>query len=79
MPHCVLTLRLIGLAFNYSDGHQDESKLSINQKKVSLKTLPSFLEVAAFVYFPGSFLVGPQFNIKSYLDYVNGNLVESVS
>ncbi|KAK0175353.1 hypothetical protein PV327_009107 [Microctonus hyperodae] len=76
MPHCVLTLRLIGLAFNYSDGHQDESKLSINQKKVSLKVLPSFLEVAAFVYFPGSFLVGPQFSIKSYLDYVNGNLVE---
>ncbi|XP_057322360.1 lysophospholipid acyltransferase 5 [Microplitis mediator] len=76
MPHCVLTLRLIGVAFNLSDGCQDESKLSAYQKKESLKKVPSFLELAAFVYFPGSFLVGPQFTLKRYQNYVSGLFVK---
>ncbi|KAH0547447.1 lysophospholipid acyltransferase 5 [Cotesia glomerata] len=76
MPHCVLTLRLIGIAFNLSDGRQDESKLSAYQKKECLKALPSFLEIAAFVYFPGSFLVGPQFTVKRYQNYVSGVFIK---
>ncbi|XP_043250629.1 lysophospholipid acyltransferase 5 isoform X1 [Colletes gigas] len=75
MPQCVLTLRLIGLAFNLLDGKSPEEKLSGSQKQVALKTQPTFLEVAAFTYFPGSFLVGPQFSMKRYLDYVNGRLM----
>ncbi|XP_050493536.1 lysophospholipid acyltransferase 5 isoform X3 [Bombus huntii] len=72
MPQCVLTLRLIGLAFNLLDGQKPEEKLSASQKQVALKEQPTFLEIAAFAYFPGSFLVGPQFSMKRYLDYVNG-------
>ncbi|XP_012263118.2 lysophospholipid acyltransferase 5 [Athalia rosae] len=74
MPHCVLTLRLIGLAFDVCDGKQKEEKLSSTQKETALKETPSFLEMAAFIYFPGSFLVGPQFSMKRYLKYVNGEL-----
>ncbi|XP_043279250.1 lysophospholipid acyltransferase 5 isoform X2 [Venturia canescens] len=77
MPQCVLTLRLIGLAFNLWDGTKMDESLSIYQKKVALCTCPSFLEVAAYVYFPGSFLVGPQFSMRRYLDYVNGTLIEN--
>ncbi|KAG8035692.1 hypothetical protein G9C98_001120 [Cotesia typhae] len=76
MPHCVLTLRLIGIAFNLCDGRQDESKLSAYQKKECLKELPSFLEIAAFVYLPGSFLVGPQFTVKRYQNYVSGVFIK---
>ncbi|KZC11643.1 Lysophospholipid acyltransferase 5, partial [Dufourea novaeangliae] len=75
MPQCVLTLRLIGLTFNVLDGKQPEGKLSASQKEVALTKRPTFLEVAAFVYFPGSFLVGPQFSMKRYLDYVHGHLM----
>lgn len=41
----------------------------------ALKEPPTLLEVAAFAYFPGSFLVGPQFSMKRYLDYINGELM----
>ncbi|CAL7949229.1 unnamed protein product [Xylocopa violacea] len=72
MPQCVLTLRLIGLTFNVFDGQKPPEKLSALQKQVALKEKPTFLEIVAFIYFPGSFLVGPQFNMKRYLDYVYG-------
>lgn len=71
MPHCVLTLRLIGLAFNIADGQRDESHLSAAQKKLLVKNKPSLLEVAAFTYFPASFLVGPQFSYRRYLSFIN--------
>ena len=51
--------------------------LSDYQKKVALKECPSLLEIAAYVYFPSSFLVGPQFSMRRYLDFVNGTLIEN--
>lgn len=71
MPHCVLTLKLIGLAFNIADGQRPESELSATQKKLMVKTKPSLLEVAAFTYFPASFLVGPQFSFRRYLSFID--------
>lgn len=56
-----------------------QEKLSALQKQVALKEQPTFLEIAAFTYFPGSFLVGPQFSMKRYLDFVNGRLIDDVS
>ncbi|XP_058792721.1 lysophospholipid acyltransferase 5 [Phymastichus coffea] len=76
MPQCVLTLRLIGLAFDLVDGKQPDDKLSSTQKTTALREDPSLLEMAAYVYFPGSFLIGPQFSMKRYLDYVNGKLMD---
>lgn len=71
MPHCVLTLRLIGLAFNIADGQRSESELSATQKTLMVKTKPSLLEIAAFTYFPASFLVGPQFSFRRYLSFID--------
>lgn len=71
MPHCVLTLKLIGLAFDIADGQRDESQLSATQKKSAVKTKPSLLEIAAFTYFPASFLVGPQFSYRRYLSFID--------
>lgn len=71
MPHCVLTLKLIGLAFDIADGQRDESQLSATQKKAAIKTKPNLLEIAAFIYFPASFLVGPQFTYRRYLSFID--------
>jgi len=74
MPHCVLTLRLVALSWDYYDGNRDEAKLSKDQKESCLQTCPSLLEVAAHTYFPASYLVGPQFSMRRYLDFVHGRL-----
>lgn len=102
MPQCVLTLRLIGLAFNLWDGQKREvrnaiffiillsrslrgititmlqEELSDSQKRFALKERPSLLEIAAYAYFPGAFLIGPQFSMRRYLDYINGQLTDRV-
>lgn len=72
MPHCVLTLRLIGLVMDVYDGQQKTETLSIDQKKNALQKVPSLFEISAHTYFFGGFLVGPQFSMRRYLDFVNG-------
>lgn len=72
MPHCVLTLRLIGLSIDVYDGRKKVEKLSVDQKKTALQKLPNILEVAGHSYFFGGFLVGPQFPMRRYLDFTHG-------
>ncbi|XP_045901749.1 lysophospholipid acyltransferase 5 [Micropterus dolomieu] len=74
MPHCVLTLKLVGLTFDYYDGGKEPSQLSSEQKKAALPSVPSLLEVCGFSYFYGGFLVGPQFTLRSYQRLVAGEL-----
>ncbi|XP_077454378.1 lysophospholipid acyltransferase 5 isoform X1 [Stigmatopora argus] len=66
MPHCVLTLKLIGLAFDYYDGGKEPADVSAQHKSAALLSVPSLLEVFGFSYFYGGFLVGPQFTLRSY-------------
>uniref|UniRef100_A0A2L2Y2V1 Lysophospholipid acyltransferase 5 n=1 Tax=Parasteatoda tepidariorum TaxID=114398 RepID=A0A2L2Y2V1_PARTP len=73
MPQCVLTLRLIGLVLDVFDGQKPHDKLSNDQKKTALKSCPSILEVAGHTYFFGGFMVGPQFPMKRYIDFIEGN------
>ncbi|XP_035212116.1 lysophospholipid acyltransferase 5-like [Stegodyphus dumicola] len=73
MPQCVLTLRLIGLAFDVYDGQKDPEKLPHDQKKTALKKCPTLLEVAGHTYFFGGFMVGPQFPMKRYIDFIDGS------
>ncbi|XP_062848788.1 lysophospholipid acyltransferase 5 [Trichomycterus rosablanca] len=77
MPHCVLTLKLIGLSLDYYDGGKDPSKLSAEQKTSALPTTPSFLEVCGFSYFYGGFLVGPQFTLRNYICLVSREMTDS--
>ncbi|XP_041377854.1 lysophospholipid acyltransferase 5-like [Gigantopelta aegis] len=71
IPHCVLTLRLTGLVFDLYDGHKDERELSADQKKTAIKRVPSFLEMTGHSMFFGGCLVGPQFPMRMYLDFVH--------
>ncbi|KFO20275.1 Lysophospholipid acyltransferase 5 [Fukomys damarensis] len=77
MPHCVLTLKLIGLAIDYFDGGKDQSSLTTEQQKYAFRGVPSLLEVAGFSYFYGAFLVGPQFSMNHYMKLVQGKLTDS--
>jgi len=76
MPHCVLTLRLIGLAFDVYDGNKDEKYVTKEQQDRKLTDLPSLLEVFGFAFFPAGFLVGPQFPLSRVRSLVNGTLVD---
>lgn len=69
MPHCVLVLRLIGLAFDISDSYEKERQNKRDDKCVEV---PSLLELIAFTYFPASVLVGPQFTLIRYKRFVSG-------
>ncbi|XP_020504768.1 lysophospholipid acyltransferase 5 [Labrus bergylta] len=76
MPHCVLTLKLVGLSFDYYDGGKEPDQLSSEQRNAALPSVPSLLEVCGFSYFYGGFLVGPQFTLRSYQKLVAGELTD---
>ncbi|XP_068616661.1 lysophospholipid acyltransferase 5 [Brachionichthys hirsutus] len=76
MPHCVLTLKLIGLSFDFYDGGKEPSQLSDEQKKAALPSVPSLIEVLGYSYFYGGFLVGPQFTLRNYQRLVAGELTD---
>ncbi|XP_034238142.1 lysophospholipid acyltransferase 5 [Thrips palmi] len=79
MPHCVLTLRLTGVAIDMYDGSQKKESLSAENKKSALDQLPSIFELYGHSFFPSAFLVGPQFHMKRYQNFVSGKLVPSSS
>ncbi|XP_078064991.1 lysophospholipid acyltransferase 5 [Mustelus asterias] len=53
MPHCVLTLKLIGLSLDYYDGGKDKSQLSKEQEKYMLLSELTLTQLAGFAYFYG--------------------------
>lgn len=70
MPHCILCLRLIGVAFDYFDGGKDFNKLPPDQQQTALNTMPSLLEMLGHSYFFGGCMVGPQFPMSRYRSFV---------
>ena len=47
----LLTLRLIALAFSFSDGGKDPKELTDRQKQMMVKELPSVLEMLSYTFF----------------------------
>ncbi|CAD7005994.1 lysophospholipid acyltransferase 5 [Ceratitis capitata] len=76
MPHCVLVLRLIGYGFDVTDGLKKQEELSKEQKECAIAELPTAIELFAFAYFPGSFLIGPQFPYRRYKRFIDGEFGE---
>lgn len=73
MPHCILTLRMIGYGFDISDGLKRDEELSKEQQGTALREQPTLLELLGYAYFPSSFLVGPQFPYRRYQRFTNGD------
>lgn len=76
MPECVLVMKLTGLAYNLYDGHHPAPGLSKYAQSVSLKCMPSTLEVFAHSFFPLTFLIGPYFSMSRYQAFVDGKFTE---
>lgn len=76
MPHCVLVLRLIGFGFDFADGKNSESALSKDQQENCIRELPNIMQLAAFTYFPSSFIAGPQFPFNRYSRFINNDFAE---
>nr|ACO15408.1 Transmembrane protein nessy [Caligus clemensi] len=73
MPHCVLTLRLIAIAFDVWDGTKPKEELGKDQLKNRLERTPSLIEMFSAVFFPASYLIGPQFSFARYHAFIERN------
>jgi len=82
MPHCVLSLKLIGLTFDCYDGDRasrlGEGILSKDQKKSFLPDNPSLLEMLSHSFFLGGYFVGPQIPLKRYRQFVRPDYTSSL-
>jgi lysophospholipid acyltransferase 5 len=67
---CVLTLRLIGFAWDFFDGSRDPKKLEHDQRENGLAVLPPLYQFFGFNYFYGGFLTGPQFTFRVYKRFI---------
>lgn len=67
-----------GLSYDLYDGRQPEDKLSAENKKSALIANPGLLEFFGYAFFPGSCLIGPQFPLRRYQDFVCGHFSEEV-
>jgi len=74
-PQCVLALRMIGLAFDVYDGQRNQKDLTADQRERSL-TDPGLFEMIGFSFFPGGFLIGPQYPLVRMRKLVKGELVD---
>ncbi|KAI8051194.1 MBOAT, membrane-bound O-acyltransferase family-domain-containing protein [Syncephalis plumigaleata] len=67
--HMILVIKLTSFAFNVHDGRQDEKKLSEYQKQKRITEMPSLLEYYGYVFYFGSFLVGPALEFMDYRNF----------
>ncbi|XP_076806513.1 lysophospholipid acyltransferase 5-like [Clavelina lepadiformis] len=77
IPQCVLTLRLIGLAFDVYDGHRNEDDLSSDQKQRAIRDFPSLFELLGYNYLYCGYIVGPQYPLQRARALINGELTDS--
>ncbi|EDV23840.1 uncharacterized protein TRIADDRAFT_57452 [Trichoplax adhaerens] len=75
LVHCILTLKLTAVVFDCYDGARDKQKLEDFQKENRLERIPTLLELLGLSYFFGSVIIGPQINMKRYLSFVSGELI----
>lgn len=79
-PHCVLVLRLIGLTFDVCDTYEHKNgKTKKEMDYYGIEKTPNLLEIASYVYFPASFLAGPQFPYHLYERFMNKEFAKYVS
>ncbi|RLN74477.1 hypothetical protein BBJ28_00007302 [Nothophytophthora sp. Chile5] len=76
-PQMLLVIKLTSFAYNYYDGVVDKTaekkgkELSARQK-LAISEIPSLVEFFGYVYSFTTFLAGPAFEIREYLDVTSG-------
>eukprot|EP00128_Syssomonas_multiformis_P011090 Colp12_sorted_trinity150504_noHs@21343 len=77
VSQCILTLRLIGLAFDYHDFHNKKpEEITGDLQLTALDKLPDPLAMLGFSFFHGAALVGPQYPYKRHREFVEGTLFD---
>ncbi|GBG67101.1 hypothetical protein CBR_g78882 [Chara braunii] len=66
----VMTLKVTSCAMSYQDGMQDKSNLYDSHARTALVKIPSLLEFMSYTYCCGNVLVGPVYDMKDYLAYI---------
>ena len=60
------------LAFAYEDGAKDDKELKNKHSiQYKIKNPPTFLEMMSFTYFYPSACIGPSFEFKDFIDFIN--------
>lgn len=73
MPQCVLTLSLIALSFDIYDNEKNQQSKELLNEDTALNRSPSLIEILSKIYFPPTFLIGPQIKFKHYLSFIQSN------
>uniref|UniRef100_A0AAV1TL02 Lysophospholipid acyltransferase n=1 Tax=Peronospora matthiolae TaxID=2874970 RepID=A0AAV1TL02_9STRA len=84
-PQMLLVIKLTSFAYNYYDGVVDKTmakkgaeltggdkKLYSGRQQLAIYEIPSLLEFFGYVYSFTTFLAGPAFEIREYLDVTSG-------
>lgn len=77
-PFCIMTLRFIGLVMDVYDGHRPKDKDKVKSEKMAdaIMDVPSLMETAAYGLFFAGTLVGPQFPLRRFRSFVNGEYLD---
>ncbi|KAL5114533.1 Lysophospholipid acyltransferase [Pleosporales sp. CAS-2024a] len=66
----VLVMKLTAFCWNVQDGRLPDSELSDFQKEHAVRTMPSLLDYAGFVFFFPAIMAGPAFDYCDYRNYL---------
>lgn len=72
MPQCVVCLRMIMLATDVFDGGKPQDQLKPDQKITAVRNVPRLFEMFAYSTHYGACLIGPQFTLAHYRNFVDG-------
>jgi lysophospholipid acyltransferase len=70
-PLMILTIKLCNYAWASYDGMQDQKTLNSDEKQFAIPEKPTLLEFFGYVFFVGGFIVGPAFEYREYIDFIN--------
>lgn len=79
MIFVLIFFRLIGVTFDVYDGTRPKEQLSSDALKTALKEPPTLLQMLAHSLFPSAFLIGPQFSMRRFLNFVSGKFHAKVN
>ncbi|OAL02374.1 MBOAT family protein-like protein [Phaeosphaeriaceae sp. SRC1lsM3a] len=66
----VLVMKLTAFCWNIQDGRLPEADLTDFQKEHAIRTMPSLLDYAGYVFFFPALMAGPAFDYCDYSDYI---------
>eukprot|EP00002_Diphylleia_rotans_P020116 TRINITY_DN3898_c0_g1_i4.p1 TRINITY_DN3898_c0_g1~~TRINITY_DN3898_c0_g1_i4.p1 ORF type:complete len:436 (-),score=63.25 TRINITY_DN3898_c0_g1_i4:659-1966(-) len=71
-PIMLITIKTTSLAWSIWDHHRQQKKEQLSDRRAQYAvSIPSLLEFYGFIFHFGALLVGPPFEFKDYIDFIN--------